>query len=82
LLRSIPVAIACAGIGYLFAQALLIFERMPPNAKPDPANQAVLWRAPLNMAIFGVALLVIFEFVVFFIRRKKPPLEKEENGRG
>jgi len=69
--RSIPVAIALAIMGYLFAEALLLAERMN-NAHPDPANQAVRWTAPIRMACIGVAVLIIFEVIGFVIKGKKP----------
>jgi hypothetical protein len=70
--RSIPVAIALGIMGYLFGELFLILERMH-NVNPDPANQAVRWRAPIRMASIGVGLLVIFELIAFAIRRKRPP---------
>jgi hypothetical protein len=76
--RSIPVAIVLAIMGYLFGELFLMIERMH-NPKPDPANQAVRWRAPLNMVGIGVGALVVFECVAFAVRRKKPihPLDPD-----
>ncbi len=68
--RSIAVAVVLAAIGYLFAEAFLMMQRM--NGASDPANEAVRWRAPLNMAAIGVVLQVVVESLAFALRRKKP----------
>lgn len=70
--RVVVVAAALGVVGFLFAEAFLMLHRMNGGV-PDPANEAVRWRTPLTMAGFGVALLLVMEFVAFAIRRKAPP---------
>jgi hypothetical protein len=69
--RAILVAVVLGAVGYIFAEIYLVLYRMNGGA-PDPANEAVRWKAPLRMAVFGVGLLVVLELLIHFLRRKQP----------
>ncbi len=67
--RSIPVALILGAMGVIFAEVFLMLHKMNGGI-PDPANDAVRWRTPLNMALFGVVVLFVSEVVASTIRRK------------
>jgi uncharacterized membrane protein len=67
--RSVPVALILGVTGFIFAEAFLMLHRMN-GGTPDPANDAVRWRTPMNMAIFGVVVLFVMEVIASAIRRK------------
>lgn len=73
--KSIPVVLMLGVIGYIFAEATLMLIRTNGGID-DPANHAVKWRAPLSMAGFGVAILVVIELLQFALRRKHQPLRQ------
>jgi putative copper export protein len=79
--RSLPVAVVMAILGYLLANLFLWFHKIYGGSAYDPANERVLWEAPLRMAIFGVALVAIIEAVRFALWRKRvtPPVETPTN---
>jgi hypothetical protein len=79
--RSVPVALILAAMGYIFAEAFLMLHQMN-GGTPDPANDAVRWRTPINMAIFGVVVLFVMELIASATRRKpaapsSPPVNVE-----
>ncbi len=70
--RSIPVAIALAIMGYLMGEAFLLFLQMR-SPSTGTVVQVERWRGPVNLAMLGVAVLIMFEVIGFVIKRKKPP---------
>ncbi|MCE9531767.1 MAG: hypothetical protein K8T89_11690 [Planctomycetes bacterium] len=68
--RGIPVGIALAVMGYIFAEIFLMMMQMG-GAAPIPENNAMRWKTPLSMAGFGVGLLAIFECISFAVRRNR-----------
>jgi len=69
--RSVGVAIVLGIMGYVFAEAFLMLQRMNGGVVV-PANDAVRWRTPLTMAGIGVFLHVIIELIAYALRPKKP----------
>jgi hypothetical protein len=69
--RSISVAIALAIVGYIFAEAFLVLQRMNGGVAAA-SNDAVRWRTPLAMASIGVVLQIVVETILYVLRPKKP----------
>jgi hypothetical protein len=70
LLRSVPVALILAVMGYVFAEIFLIFHKMNGGVN-DPANEAVRWRTPLTMAVLGVIIQIPLELLAHVIRQSR-----------
>jgi len=79
--RSLIVGLILAALGYIFAQIFLWSHRYYGGGGYDPANECVLWNAPLRMAILGVVIIIVVETIRFALRRKlpKPPSEGSPN---
>jgi len=71
LTHSFCVIVTLAAIGYGFALAFLYISRINGGI-PDPANQRVLWRTPLTMAILGLIVQLPVELISLAMRRRKP----------
>lgn len=69
--RSAGVAIVLGIMGYVFAEAFLMLQRMNGGVAV-PANDAVRWRTPLTMAGIGVILHVMIELIAYAVRPRKP----------
>jgi Ni/Fe-hydrogenase subunit HybB-like protein len=69
--RAFLVAALLGVFGYLLAEVYLLTQRMH-GMTPDADSTAVRWRAPINMAIMGVSLLVVLEMIALALRKKKP----------
>jgi hypothetical protein len=78
--RSLPVVIVMAILGYVLAQIFLVFHRMYSGGAYDPANERVLWTAPLRLAVFGLFVVAVIELVRFALRKRTAPgLESPSN---
>jgi len=81
LLRSVPVALALAVMGYIFAEVFLIFHKMNGGIH-DPANEAVRWRTPLTMAVLGVMIQVPLELLAHGIRKSRARAKEANSASG
>lgn len=70
LTHSLCVIVTLAVIGYGFALAFLYVYRINGGV-PDPANERVLWRTPLSMAILGLIVQLPVELISLAMRRRK-----------
>lgn len=70
LTHSVCVIVTLAVIGYGFALAFLYLYRINGGV-PDPANERVLWRTPLSMAILGLIVQLPVELISVAMRRRK-----------
>ncbi len=64
--------ISLAVIGYLLGRAFLFAHKLYAGGAYNPENESVLWRTPLVMAGFGVALTVGLDLLFGFLRRPIP----------
>jgi hypothetical protein len=76
--RAATVAVILALIGYILAEAYLMLIPMMGGV-PNPANNAVRWRAPLTMAAIGVGLVALVELVTFAVRGNQVPDQPRTN---
>ncbi|MEZ6140378.1 MAG: hypothetical protein R3B84_07385 [Zavarzinella sp.] len=69
--NSVIAALSLALIGHLLARGYLMFYQMQSGASYDPANERVLWQAPLNMALIGLVFTAMLTAVMYSIRKPK-----------
>ena len=75
--RSLPVALILAALGYVYGRIFLHMLAMEAQHH-DPANEAVLYRTPLTMALAGVAVLAFIEVALYLVRGNPPAIQAKK----